>query len=99
MPKEWFEYILKHWPISKKFNMVILSSQIGKVKGVNLSRMVLRLCKKQGIKPEECLVVDDKLKNIRIFESLSIRGIVYKNNENFKKKLSKILLKDNSLRI
>ena len=44
-----------------------------------------------GLKPEECVFLDDRPENIEGGEKLSMRGIVFKNYEDAKEKLEKIL--------
>lgn len=44
-----------------------------------------------GLKPEECVFLDDRPENIEGGEMLGMRGIVFKNYEDAKEKLEKIL--------
>lgn len=38
----------------------------------------LRLCGKYGLKPEECIFIDDREKNVRGAENTGMKGIVYR---------------------
>lgn len=37
----------------------------------------MRICEKYSIKPEECIFIDDREKNVRGAESVGMKGIVY----------------------
>ena len=49
------------------------------------------LLKKEKLKPNECIFIDDKPKNIVAANKLGMKGILYKNNSQLKSSLKKLL--------
>tara|TARA_B100000315_G_scaffold260711_1_gene324306 strand:- start:4837 stop:5433 length:597 start_codon:yes stop_codon:yes gene_type:complete len=49
------------------------------------------LLKKEKLKPNECIFIDDKPKNIVAANKLGMKGIIYKNNSQLKSSLKKLL--------
>lgn len=41
------------------------------------AEIYLRLCEKYGLRPEECIFIDDRENNVRGAESIGMKGIVY----------------------
>lgn len=84
------EYNRQKTEIFTKFNKVYRSIEEGvaKVEGKGVFVYLLR---KINAKLEECLVVDDVEKYVTMAQELGMKGILYKNNEELKQELSKIL--------
>ncbi len=53
------------------------------------SAIYLRLCEKFGLMPSECLFTDDKSENIAGAESVGMKGILFRNAEDFASQLER----------
>ena len=47
--------------------------------------------KRLAVKPEECIFIDDMLKNVQAAESTGMKGIVYKDFADFLTKISELI--------
>lgn len=71
------------------FSPVVLSFEVGMKKPrKNIYRLV---AKKMRLKPEECIFIDDKEKNVKAAEEVGMHGIVFKNVAQLKDDLKKVL--------
>lgn len=57
---------------------------VAKVEGIKAYQYIL---KKIGVKPYECVFIDDVEKNVKIAEKIGIKGIVYKSLSQLKEEL------------
>lgn len=74
--------------IDKLFDTITVSCHEGIVKP-NLE-IYTRCIKKLGVKPEECLFIDDSEKNIKAAQKLNMKAILYNSSENLSSKLNEL---------
>ncbi|MBI2547689.1 MAG: HAD-IA family hydrolase [Candidatus Aenigmarchaeota archaeon] len=84
--KEWAEYLIDQYKLTEIFNEMFWSFQKGIKKP--LPESYLQITEKFKMRPEECLFIDDKERNINGARSIGMKTILYTNLENLKKKLS-----------
>jgi len=85
-----FPFIWKKFPSLHFFKEnLILSYEIGSVKP-DLDSYE-RALNKFDLKFEECLFIDDRAINIQVAESLGMKGVLHKEFEETKEKISEIL--------
>lgn len=76
------------------FDDILLSFEVGMAKP---DLTIYRLATKRlGVKPEECVFVDDLLENVEAAESIGMKGIVFKDYIDFLTDLNKILENTNA---
>ncbi len=89
--KDWFESETQKQGLKKIFNKIIVSYEVG------FSKPDPRIFKKTlqilGLKPEECIFVDDSEKNIPFPKKLGFKTIHFKNIKQLKKELRKLGVK------
>ncbi len=72
--------------IDNLFNAVTISYETGRVKP---SREIYLICAERlGVKPNECLFVDDNIVNIEAARNLNMDTILYKDFEDFSRELN-----------
>ncbi len=77
--REWFELNRKRFYFGSLFDVMVVSFEEGVAKP---DRKIYRTAaKKLGVKPEECVFVDDKLRNVEVADELGMEGIVYTSLE------------------
>jgi len=78
----------KHKHLTKFFDKIYFSAEL-KMKKPN-KEFFLHMIKDAKLNPSECIFVDDKEQNVKAGIELGIKGIVFKNVEQFKKELHDI---------
>ena len=71
------------------FDLIILSNKIGLTK--DQKEIFLLVAKKLNVKTSECVFVDDIQEFIKVSESAGMKGILFKNPEQLKRELRKLL--------
>jgi epoxide hydrolase-like predicted phosphatase len=89
--KEWFEYEIKEFKLDEIFDSVALScdAQVSKPN----ERLYKSCIEKINLKPEECVYIDDKDKNLKPAEKLGMRTIHFENEEQLKSELKSLGVK------
>ncbi len=81
--------IIKKYHSEKIFDYIILSSEIHMKKpDLEMFHEAIRIL---GIKPEECVFIDDKEENIVAAEKVGMKGILFVGLEDLKEKLRELL--------
>jgi phosphomannomutase/phosphoglucomutase len=88
-PKEWFEYVDSKYGLSKLFDAIFVSAYTG-VKKPNKEAYNLVFNHFKAL-PEECLLVDDKERNVKAAEQLGMETIHFTNVPSFVKVLQERL--------
>lgn len=78
---------LKEYDIEKNFDLITISSEIGKLKPD--SEIFEYTINNLGLEPEECLYVDDQIHYVKVAQSLGLNAIHYNNNTDLKVALKK----------
>ena len=86
--------VMKHWDILTMLDDRIISSEEKLIKPDRA--IYLRLCEKFQLRPEECLFTDDKQINVEGAISIGMKGIVFRNAEQFEQELRNILSQCNN---
>jgi putative hydrolase of the HAD superfamily len=95
--KEWVEDWNAKDDLKKYFDVIVSSHEVELVKpNPGIYQITLF---KLGAKPEECVFIDDKEKNIRAAEQLGINGVVFDTAEQLKKELGRLLYRNIGLDI
>lgn len=78
-----FDYFNENvWHYDDLFDQIFVSSKLGMVKpNADIYRYALE---KLGVKPEEAVFVDDRQNNIDAAEKLGIKGLLFKDVDQFK---------------
>ena len=83
------EYEKKYKDLKKYFDVILVSDKIGYAKpDVKVYKILL---KKIKAKPEECIFIDDKEKNLKTAEKIKMHTILFKNSRDLKNQLNKLL--------
>lgn len=72
-----YGYFPKHYDL-ESFDGVVVSSDVKMIKPN--PAVYEYILKKYGLKPEECLFIDDVEANVKAAEAVGIKGFVFKNN-------------------
>lgn len=88
--KEWLDWKVKRFNLDSYFETIVSSCHSGIAKPDRGIYEVL--LQKLGVKPSECLFVDDKAENIRAAEQLGIKGILFEGKEKLEQELDRLLL-------
>ena len=83
--KEWAEYLTTKYKLNELFDDMFWSFQKGIKKP--LPEAYLQITEKFGVRPEECLFIDDKERNTKVAKDVGMKIILYKNPEILKKEL------------
>lgn len=94
-PKEWFEYVDQQFGLRSLFERVFVSGYTGLRK--NEPAAYLDLCKKMGVDPSDCLLIDDLQRNVGLATSLGIAAIRFTDVASVYKKLGWMGLKTDPL--
>lgn len=89
--KEWVEHCERKFDYHKLFHSISYSFEVAVCKPDK--EAYNHILKKLKAKPEECLFIDDQLKNIKAARDLGISAILFKNPEQLKKDLKKLGIK------
>lgn len=85
--KEWVEYCELTYDYHKLFDKIVYSYEVG-VSKPNKD-IFLSLLKKLKVKPEQCLYIDDYIKNIDAAKELGMETIQFISARDLKKQLLK----------
>ncbi len=89
--KEWIEYCELTYDYHKLFHKIVYSYEVG-VSKPNKD-IFLSLLKKLKVKPQECLFIDDYVKNIETAKKLGMTTIQFISSADLKKRLKEVLQK------
>jgi putative hydrolase of the HAD superfamily len=81
-----YQYIQQRFNIEKYFKELILSYRVGHIKPE--AEIYDEVFKRSGLKPTECLFIDDLLLNIEAAHDLGMKTILYKGVEDLKQRLN-----------
>lgn len=89
--KEWVEYCELTYNYHKLFHTIVYSYEVGFSKpNSDIFLAILRLLK---VKPEECLFIDDYIKNIETAKEIGFNTIHFKSAPDLKKKLKELKIR------
>lgn len=74
---KFFEYFPKHYDLDS-FDGIIVSSKVRLIKPD--VRIYELLCNTYGLKPQECLFVDDRLENVEAARKIGIHAVVFEGD-------------------
>lgn len=74
------------------FDAVVISGEVGMRKPEH--RIYLHTCERLGLRPEECVFIDDLEHNVRVAEELGMAGILHTDVESTRAKLEPLLSQD-----
>jgi len=78
--------------INACFDEVVVSAEVGLIKpDIQIYELVAR---KLGVKPNECVYIDDRQRFVEVGGTLGMQTILYKNFKLFKQELNQILASD-----
>lgn len=80
---------IKKFKLKKLFHTIYCSAWINMAKPE--ARIYRHVLKKEGIKPENAVFIDDQMKNVSAAKKLGIKSIYFKNARRFKEDLNKAL--------
>jgi epoxide hydrolase-like predicted phosphatase len=87
--RAWMDEYNKRDNLKKYFDVIVSSDEIGYAKP---SKKIYEIfLKKVGAKPEDCIFVDDKERNLKTAEKIGMKTIVFKGVKHFEKELNKLL--------
>ena len=87
--KEWIEEWDRKDPLNQYFDVIVSSHEIKEIKPE--PRIYQITLERLGAKPEECVFIDDKEKNIDTAMKLGMKGVVFKTSEQGIKEINEIL--------
>merc|ERR1719240_491586 len=76
----WFDYWFARYGLAELFeepNLVVVSSRARSAKPDK--EVFEYFCKESGLKPSDCVFVDDKQANVEAAEALGFQGIVFRH--------------------
>lgn len=88
-PKEWFEYVRGELNFDEFFDAYFVSGYMGVSKPDERAYSVM--LRQFGIKPGECLFIDDKARNTDAAKKLGINVIVFRDSGQLREDMEKIL--------
>jgi HAD superfamily hydrolase (TIGR01509 family) len=89
-PWEFLRGILDQNKITKLFDLIFISSEL---KTAKRDKKIFRLAlTKLGIAAPEAIFIDDEPVNVRLAESMGMKGIIYRGDEELIRKLGRQLL-------
>lgn len=87
--REWFNVWVKDFKLAPHFDLLINSAEVGLVKpGKEIYQLT---CRELGVKPADCLFIDNELPNIQTAQKLGMQTVFYSHPKSLKeiKKLLK----------
>jgi putative hydrolase of the HAD superfamily len=84
-------FIVKKYKLKKMFDAMVFSNEAGVKKPDK--RIYLMVTKKLGLKPAECVFIDDKEVNVKGAEKVGIKGIHFKSLPKLRKDLKRLGIK------
>lgn len=89
--REWVQYKIDKLNLTKLFDIIIESNQLGTLK--SSKEFFIKSLDLIKIKPEECIYIDDKFSNCIVAKKVRIISLVFKNPEQLKKELASLSIK------
>ncbi len=89
--KEWAEHLIEKYKFNEIFDDMFWSFQNGIKKPV--PEAYLQVAKKFKVRPDECLLIDDKERNVKGAKDVGMKTILYKNPAKLKEELNKMGVK------
>jgi putative hydrolase of the HAD superfamily len=89
--EDWLEEVIKNHRLEEVFD-VILPSYMAKVAKPDIT-IFKEMVKRLGVKPSECIYIDDMKKNIPTAEGLGMKAILFTDLESLKKQLALLSVK------
>jgi HAD superfamily hydrolase (TIGR01509 family) len=86
--KEWADYLVASYKFNEIFDDMFWSFQKGIKKPT--AEAYLQITEKFKVRPEECLLVDDKERNIKGARDAGMKTILYTNAEELRRQLPQI---------
>ena len=86
--EDWLEEVIKEKNFKEVFDVIVTSYQF-KIAKPDI-RIFKETIKKLGVKPEECIYIDDLKKNRPPVKELGMKFILFKNYSQLKKELKKL---------
>lgn len=83
--REWIDYCEKEFDYHKLFDAIVYSFEVGVSKPDKKAYKII--LKRLKAKPEECVFIDDNLKNLKTAKQLGIETIRFQNAQQLKKDL------------
>lgn len=87
--KDTFDLVRNEYPVFRLLDGIVVSGEEKVTKPD--TRLYRILLDRYGLKPEECLFIDDNPANVAAGEALGIKGIVFKSPEDLKVQLKSAL--------
>jgi putative hydrolase of the HAD superfamily len=87
--KSWIDRFDEKDSLSKYFDFVICSEEVGYAKPDK--KIYEIFLERAGTKPEECIFIDDKEKNLKVAEKMGMKVILFKDSRYLERQLKKIL--------
>ena len=84
--KEWIDYCEKRFDYHKLFHSVLYSFEVGILKPEK--KIYELILEKLDSKPDECIFIDDKSRNISAAEQIGMKTICFKSAEQLKEELN-----------
>ncbi len=86
--KEWLDYKREKYNLDSYFNVIVSSGYSGIAKP---DRRIYELAlQKLGVRPEECLFIDDSEKNVAIAQKLGIPTVIFQGQKDIESKFRKL---------
>jgi len=86
--REVFGFLREKYGLDKIFEDIFASYNVKFAKPD--PRFFEHMLKETGIKPEECVFIDDREENVKVAKKLGMKAIVFKNPEDTEKQLQKL---------
>lgn len=89
--RQWFEFRKRLWHFEELFDEIIVSYEIKAAKPDSAPYLIA--AEKLGVKPEDCIFVDDQQKNIEGAEAVGMKGILFFDAKQLKHDLAELGIK------
>lgn len=80
-----FEVVQERWSITHLFDKIFYSWKTGLLKPEK--QTFISICSRLGVKPEECIFIDDTNMNVTAAKNLGMNALQYKNMDKLRKDL------------
>lgn len=85
--KDLADFIERTYSLRRIFRVLVFSNRVG-IKKPD-SRIFLLACTRLGVRPGECLFIDDKEENVRAARALGMQALLFRGEARLKRDLSK----------